>query len=83
MTIEGVIVFIFGHWCYMNYEPSMTNICLDFRGWTEKKLLKIVMSKMLFSIFTGVCIARYVGKLCIFCDKIQTRSRSRIARGEF
>ena len=40
MTIEGVIVVIFGSWCCVNHGPSTIDASLDFRGNTNERPTK-------------------------------------------
>ena len=40
MTIEGVIVVIFGRWGCVNHGPSTVDASLDFRGNANKRLAK-------------------------------------------
>ena len=37
VTIEGVIVVIFGSWCCVNHGPSTVDASLDFRGSANKR----------------------------------------------
>ena len=37
MMIKGIIVVIFGRWCYMNHGPSTVDASLNFRESANKR----------------------------------------------